>query len=398
MAKPINKLSWREVPKLAPGWHGDGQGLYVRVEETGSRRWVYVYSRLGKRRELGLGSADTVKIADARSAAADARELIRKGLDPIEARRALLAPPPESKTFAEVAALLMDTLEPEWKSAKQRPQWEASLKQNAPAIWKADVAKVDTEMVLAALRPIWSTKPETANRVRARIERVLSAAKVRGFRSGDNPAIWRGHLDQLLQRGKRIRGHHAAMLYADVPAFLIRLGDRRSVSTLALLFLIFTAARSGEVRGARWEEIEGDLWRVPAERMKAAREHVVPLSKDALAVLEKIAPPTRRGLIFPGLKGPLTDMALAMVLRKLDVPDATPHGFRSSFRDWAGDCTTYPRELIEEALAHQVGNAVERAYRRGTALEKRRALMAAWADFCAGRSGQVIPFASRPVG
>jgi len=395
VAKPINKLSWREVPKLAPGWHGDGQGLYVRVEETGSRRWVLVYSRLGRRRELGLGSADTVKIAEAREAAADARELIRKGQDPIEARRALLAPLPETKTFAEVASLLMDDLEPEWKSPKQRPQWEASLKQNAPAIWKADVAQVDTEMVLTALRPIWSTKPETANRVRARIERVLSAAKVRGFRTGDNPAIWRGHLDHLLHRGKRMKGHHAAMPYGDVPAFLIRLADRRSVSALALLFLILTATRSGEVRGALWEEIEGDLWRIPAERMKAGREHVVPLTRAALGVLERIAPPTPRGLIFPGLKGPLTDMALAMVLRKLDVVDATPHGFRSSFRDWAGDCTSFARETMEEALAHQIGNAAEKAYRRSTALDKRRLLMNAWADYCTGETGQIIQLPTR---
>jgi len=395
VAKPINRLSWKAIPTLAPGWHGDGQGLYVRVEETGSRRWVFVYSRLGKRREFGLGSADTVKIAEARSAAADARELIRKGGDPIEARRALLAPPPEAKTFAQVAVMLMDDLEPDWKSPKQRGQWEASLTQHAPAIWKVDVAAVDTEMVLAALRPIWSTKPETAARVRSRIERVLSAAKVRGFRTGDNPALWRGHLDQLLSRGKRLKGHHAAMPYALVPAFIIRLGERRSVSALALLFLILTATRSGEVRGARWEEIEGDLWRIPAERMKGGREHVVPLTKAALDVLERIAPPVRKGLIFPGLKGPLTDMALAMVLRKLDIPDATPHGFRSSFRDWAGDCTSFARETMEEALAHQVGSVVEKAYRRSTALEKRRLLMTAWADFCTGETGQLITFPSR---
>lgn len=395
MAKPINRLSWREVPNLAPGWHGDGQGLYVRVEETGSRRWVFVYSRLGKRRELGLGSADTVKIALARSAAADARELIRQGGDPITARRALLAPPAETKTFADVAALLMDDLEPHWKSPKQRPQWEASLKQNAPLIWKTDVALVDTEMVLAALRPIWSAKPETASRVRARIERVLSAAKVRGFRTGENPAAWRGHLDQLLSRGKRLKGHHAAMAYADVPAFLTRLCERRSVSAIALRFLILTGTRSGEVRGARWDEIEGDLWRIPVERMKAGREHVVPLTGAALAVLAGVDASVRHGLIFPGQKGPLTDMALAMVMRKMDVSDATPHGFRSAFRDWAGDCTSFARETMEEALAHQVGNAVEKAYRRSTALVKRRALMDAWSAFCIGEAGQIIHLPTR---
>lgn len=392
MAKAINRLSWREVPNLAPGWHGDGQGLYVRVEETGSRRWVFVYHRLGKRREFGLGSADTVKIAEARSAAAEARDLIRRGLDPIAERRAALAPTPDAKTFADVAAMLMDDLEPGWKSPKQRPQWEASLKQNAPAIWKADVAAVDTEMVLAALRPIWAKKPETAARVRSRIERVLSAAKVRGFRAGENPAIWRGHLDQLLTRGKRVKGHHAAMPYADVPAFLARLSERSSVSAMALEFLILTAARSGEVRGATWEEIRGNVWHVPAERMKAGRAHDVPLSPAALAVLNRVDPAVRKGLIFPGQKGPLTDMALAMCLRKMGVDEATPHGFRSSFRDWAGDCTGFARETLEEALAHQVGNAVERAYRRGSAMEKRRALMNAWADYCTGKRGVVTAF------
>lgn len=343
-------------------------------------------------REFGLKSADTVKIADARSAAADARELLRRGEDPIAARRAANALALESMTFGQMAGLLMDDLEPGWKSPKQRPQWEASLKQHAPAIWKADVAFVDTEMVLAALRPIWAKNPETAGRVRSRIERVLSAAKVRGLRTGENPAVWRGHLDQLLSRGKWVKGHHAAMPYAEVPAFLVRLSERQSVSAMALSFAIYTAARSGEVRGATWEEIDGSLWRVPAERMKGGRDHVVPLSAGALAVLNRIDPSVRRGLIFPGQKGALTDMALSMVMRKLGVAEATPHGFRSSFRDWAGDCTSYARETLEEALAHQIGNKAERAYRRSTALEKRRDLMNAWSDFCDGKQGQVVAF------
>lgn len=390
MARAINRLNWKQVPGMTePGLFADGQGLYLRIDQTGNRRWVYIYHRLGKRREMGLGSVDVVRLAEARSLADDARQAIKQGLDPIDARRAALIPP-EQHTFAAVAGALMDDLEEGWRSPKQRGQWEASLKQHAPAIWKADVADVDTEMVLTALRPIWTKKGETATRVRSRIERVLSAAKARGLRTGENPAVWRGHLDQLLTRAKREKGHHAAMAYADVPAFLTRLRMRSSISAKALEFAIFTAARSGEVRGARWEEIDGAEWTVPADRMKGKREHRVPLNAGALSVLEDIAPELRQGLIFPGLKGPLTDMALAMVMRKLGVTDATPHGFRSAFKDWAVDCTNFADEISEEALAHVVGSAVRRAYRRGQAMEKRMALMNAWGDFCTGRVGQVV--------
>jgi integrase len=389
MAKLTNRLKWSDVPNLAPGWHADGEGLYVRVEYSGSRRWVLVYFRQGRRRELGLGSADSVKLSEARAAAKQARITIHQGGDPIAERKAAMAPV-VSHAFADVAKDLLDSLEGGWKSPKQRPIWEATLQQHAARIWKADVADVDTEMVIGALRPIWTKNHETATRVRARIERVLDAAKAKGLRSGENPARWRGHLDNLLARTKPIKGHHAAMPYRDVPAFLEQLSGRHSVSADALRFLIFTAARSGEVRGATWEEIDGETWIVPAERMKASREHRVPLSSAALGVLEAIDPDVRQGLIFPGLKGPLSDMALAMVMRKMGITEATPHGFRSSFRDWGGDCTHYPRELLEEALAHQVGSAVERAYRRGSAVEKRRPLMEAWAAFCLGTEGKVV--------
>lgn len=394
MAREINRLSAVKVRSLKePGLHADGNGLYLRIDQTGARRWVFVFYLAGRRREMGLGSLEAVPLKEAREALSKARDVLRAGGDPIAARRAPTAPA-RTPLFSEVASDLMDSLEPSWKSPKQRGQWEASLKQHAPAIWRAEITAVDTPMVLEALQPIWLSIPETATRLRARIERVLDTAKVKGLRQGENPARLRGHLDALLPRVKRIRGHHAAMAYDRVPAFLEQLSGRHSESADALRFLIFTGVRSGEVRGATWDEISGNVWTIPAERMKAGKTHRVPLSTAALAVLDAIDPIDRTGLIFCGAKGgKLSDMALAMVMRKMGITDATPHGFRSSFRDWAGDCTTYPRELLEEALAHNVGNAVERAYRRGTAFEKRRALMSDWADHCLGvtRADNVYP-------
>lgn len=390
MAREINRLNWKQVQGMrSPGLFADGQGLYLRIDETGARRWVFIFQFGGRRREMGLGSADGQKLAEVRGKADEARAVLKSGLDPIAERRKAMEPPADNR-FSAVAAALMDDLEQGWRSKKQRGQWEASLQQHAPKIWAADVKDVDTEMVLAALRPIWTKKRETADRVRSRIERVLSAAKARGLRDGENPAIWRGHLDQLLTRARKEKGHHPAMAYAEVPDFLIQLRTRTSISARALEFAIFTAARSGEVRGATWDEINGDLWVIPAERMKAEREHRVHLNAGALAVLEEIPRDVRQGLIFPGLKGPLSDMSLLQVLRKLDVKEATPHGFRSSFKDWAADCTSFPDEISEEALAHNVGSAVRRAYRRGQAMEKRRALMEAWSDHCLGRKGQVF--------
>lgn len=254
----------------------------------------------------------------------------------------------------------MDTLEPSWRSPKQRGQWKASLQQHAPAILKSDVAAVDTEMVLEALKPIWSTKAETATRVRSRIERVLDAAKVRGLRGGENPARWKGHLS-LLPKAERSKDRFAAMPYGDVPALMKLLATRTSISSMALRFLILTAKRSGEVRGATWDEIKGDVWIIPAERMKGGREHRGPLAAPALEVLDLIPAETRRGLIFAGWNGQLSDMSLSKVLRTNGFEGPTVDGFRSSFRDWAGDCTTFARETIEEALAHQIGDKAERA-------------------------------------
>ncbi|MEH6697184.1 MAG: integrase arm-type DNA-binding domain-containing protein [Brevundimonas sp.] len=393
MARAVNRLNWKQVQSMdVPGLHADGNGLYLRIDETGSKRWVLIFQMNRKRREMGLGSATDRKLAEVRNDAEEARRLVRAGVDPIAARRAA-ALPPSDHAFSAVACGLMDDLEQTWRNPKSRAQWESSLKSHAPAIWNADVATVDTDMVLDALRPIWANKPETASRLRGRIERVLDAAKARGLRTGENPARWRGHLSILLIRGKRDRGHHAAMPYEAVPDFMAKLQARGGVSAQALRFLILTAARSGEVRGAVLSEMDGETWRIPGERMKGGRDHAVALSDHAKAVLQEIGQVPQSGLLFPGQNGTLSVMALTMLMRKMGVTGATPHGFRSSFRDWAGDCTSYPRELIEEALAHQVGNAVERAYRRRDALEKRRALMQAWAAFCMGEaSGKVLAF------
>lgn len=395
MARTTNRLTARGVAALKePGLHADGAGLYLRIDQTAARRWVWIYHFRGKRREMGLGALTDVGLAEARAAAEQARRVLQGGLDPIEERRLALIPP-ASRLFSAVAGELMDSLEPSWKSPKQRGQWEASLTQHAPAIWKADVAQVDTEMVLEALKPIWSTKAETATRVRSRIERVLDAAKVRSLRSGENPARWKGHLSALLPKAERNKEHFEALPYAEVPGLVSLLSGKKSVSALALRFLILTAKRSGEVRGARWEEIKGETWVIPAERMKGNREHREPLSRAAVELLDAIPREVRSGLIFGGWNGELCDASLAKVLKVNKIIGPTVHGFRSSFRDWAGDCTVYPRDLIEEALSHLVGDAVERAYRRSDALEKRRLLMDAWGAYCTGETGQVIHLPTR---
>ena len=273
-----------------------------------------------------------------------------------------------------------------FRNEKHRAQWAMTLTTYAAPLRSMKLDDIATADVLAVLQPLWQTKAETASRLRGRIERVLDAAKAKGLRSGENPARWRGHLDALLPARHRLtRGHHAAMPYDDVPAFIGRLRASESVSALALEFAILTASRTGEVLGARWDEIDLDakLWTVPAARMKAGREHRVPLTARALAILQTVEKVRTGEHVFPGQRRgkPLSVMALAMVLRRLKLENVTVHGFRSAFRDWCGEATAFPRDVAEAALAHTVGDMTERAYRRGDALEKRRKLMAAWAAF-----------------
>lgn len=382
MARKIDRLTAVTAKALEePGMHADGAGLYLRVDQTSSRRWVFVFFWRGKRREMGLGSAATVTLKSARLAAADARALIAAGKDPIAERKLEAA---VTITFGAFAETVIADLEPGWKSPKAGSQWRASLKQHAAALKEMPISEVDDAAVLGVLKPIWLAIPETATRVRSRIERVLDVAKIKGLRTGENPARWRGHMQLLLARQARVRGHHAALRYEDVPAFMERLRGRSATAARALEFAILSATRTTEVLEATWAEIEGDVWAIPAERMKASKPHRVPITDRMQVLLEEMRPLRAAGdFIFPGDQRiePLSRMAMLMLLRRMDV-DVTVHGFRSAFRDWAGDCTPHPRDVIEEALAHAVGGAVERAYRRRDALEKRRALMTAWSTYC----------------
>jgi integrase len=371
-----------------PGRYADGGGLYLVVDPRG-RRWVYRYTIDGKTRDMGLGSARDVTLASAREAAEAARRQVGQRTDPVEARRQARS----VRTFREVAEDYIASQEPGLRNAKHIAQWRYTLHDLAGPIGHMPIDRVDTDAVLSVLRPIWTTTPETASRLRGRIERVLASARARGERSGENPAQWRGHLDHLLPRhAATVRSHHAAMAYAEIPGFVQRLRSRPSVSAFALEWTIYTAARTGETIGARWAEIdrEARVWTVPADRMKGAREHRVPLGERCLVLLDQVAE-IGGPWLFPGSRGkPISQMAMLMLLRDM-APGLTVHGFRSTFRDWAGDATNWPREVIEGALAHRVGDSTERAYRRQDALDKRRRLMDAWDGYLAGDgAGNVV--------
>jgi integrase len=382
----LHKLTARSVASLKePRRHGDGGGLYLSISDDGRRRWIFLYRQHGKLREMGLGSARDVSLAEAREKAAAARKHVAEGLDPlIERKRSKVTTP----LFGEAADAFVSAMAPQFRNAKHIEQWRMTLKLYAAPLRAKPVDEVTTEDVLGVLRPIWQQKSETASRLRGRIERVLDAAKAQGHRNGANPAAWRGHLALLLpQRKKLQRGHHAAMPFTDVPAFVGQLRTRDALAARALESVILTAARSGEALGATWAEIDmvTKIWTVPAERMKAGREHRVPLSPPAMVILRQLAEISNEpaDYVFPSTKRsrPLSSMAMDMLLRRLKL-DVTVHGYRSSFRDWCGEVSTYPREVAEAALAHVVGDATERAYRRGDALEKRRRLMDDWATFC----------------
>ena len=363
--------------------------------ETGARKWVLRVMRAGKRVEMGLGGYPDVSLAEARDAADTARKLAKTGVDPIAARKAARAESATGTAFGTFTLALVDDLEGGFRNAKHRQQWRNTLTTYCRPIWTKPLADITTDDVLECLKPIWTTKAETASRVRGRMERVLDAARAKGLRSAENPARWRGHLANLLpKRHKLTRGHHPAMPFAEVRKFLAALRTVDGVSARALEFTILTAARSGEVLGARWPEIdmEAKVWTVPAARMKAAREHRVPLSPRAVAVIAGMAETRVSDYVFPGARRnrPLSVMAMAMLLRQHG-PGFTVHGFRSAFRDWCGERTHFPRELAEAALAHVVGDATERAYRRGDALDKRRELMDAWANHCEPKACNVVP-------
>lgn len=390
MAGHLHRLTARTVQgALSPGRYADGGNLYLMVSPSGARSWLFIYRAGGRQREMGLGSATSgaVSLADARQRAAQARKLLSEGRDPLEVRkdaeRSVLA---LGTTFGSFADDYVETHRSGWKSEEHAGQWAMTLGERyCAALRTRPIAQINIDDVLGVLQPIWLSVPETARRIRMRIEKILDAAKVKGLRSGDNPARWRGNLDHLLPRqpksGKR---HHAAVPFAEVPGVLARLRELSSVSARALEFAVLTAARTNEVLAATWGEfdLQTKTWTVPANRMKAGREHRVPLSDAALSILKQ-QQDLSDTLVFPGLypDQPLSDMALLMCLRGLN-RNETVHGFRSSFRDWAAEKTDFPSEVVEMALAHRVANATEAAYRRGDLFEKRRKLMQAWEAYC----------------
>ena len=406
MPKIAKELGALAVSKIgAPGLHfvGGVQGLALQLTAGSGKSWLLRVVIAGKRREMGLGSYPGVSLAQARVKASEAREMIRRGADPIECQRVALstlrASVAAALTFDQCAASYISAHEVGWKNAKHGQQWSNTLAQHAsPVMGSLLVRDVGLPHVLAVLEPIWRTKTETASRLRGRIELVLDWAAARGYRDGLNPARWRGHLDKLLPKPGKVAKveHHPALPAADMAAFMVRLRAAEGMGARALEFVILTAARSGEVRGARWSEIDRaeKTWLIPADRMKASKEHRVPLSDAALALLDALPVIAGNDLVFPAPRGGvLSDMTLTACMRRMNL-DAVPHGFRSTFRDWASELTSYPRDVAEMALAHTIGDKVEAAYRRGDLFEKRRLMMADWAKFCATSEtrGTVRPF------
>lgn len=393
MAKLARELTALEVNRLdTPGHHAIGgvAGLYLYVNDASARSWVLRVMVGLKRRHIGLGGYPTVTLTQAKEKARQFRDDVSKGIDPIQQRKEeasrLIAQQAGAITFEKAAEGYLDTHGGSWKNAKHRAQWANTLSTYAyPFIGKILVRDIEIEHVLTVLTPIWKIKNETATRVRGRIESVLDWASARNYRSRDNPARWKGLLDKLLPAPNKIKSveHYKAVPIDEAPGFISRLRMQEGIAALALEFAIFCAARSGEVRGARWSEIDMQtcLWTIPKERMKAGKEHRVPLNAEAMEILTVVPKNETSDLIFIAPKGgTLSDMTLTAVMRRMKV-DAVPHGFRSTFRDWVSERTNYPRELAEQALAHVIGNKVEAAYRRSDILEKRRVMMSEWGDF-----------------
>jgi integrase len=376
------------------GIYSDGGGLCLQVARGGSRSWILRYRSGGRRRHLGLGGFPSVSLGDARECAAAARAMLQKGKDPVEARRGqritTMLTAAKAMSFAQCTAAYIEAHAVGWKP-RNTHQWRASLTTHAfPLLGSLPVQEVDTTLVLKVIEPIWATKPETASRVRGRVEAILDWAKTRGYRDGENPARWDGHLANLLPAKTKVATveHHAAMAYANVPAFMAKLRQNPAIAARALEFAILTAARSGEVFHVTWDEIDlkSRTWTVPAVRMKAKREHRVALSDASVALLGALPGP-REGLVFSGFKvgRPLAKMALGNVLKRMGRSDVTVHGFRSAFADWAHERTAFPSEVIEMALAHAVGNKVQAAYVRTDLLDRRIRLMEQWSEFCASK-------------
>ena len=397
----MGKLNTAKLRTLRePGAYGDGAGLYLQVRGPEQRSWLFRFKLHRKPHLMGLGPFPDVGLADARDAATAARQLVRQGIDPIARRKAqkaeAAAPPPATHTFKDVALAYVERTEANWKNTKHRQQWRNTLETYAfPLIGDVDVASVDIEAVRSVLAPLWTTKPETASRLRGRLETVLGYAEAKLWRAGENPARLTPRLALLLgEHGEKATvEHHPALPWREIGPFMASLSIQEGIAAMALRFVILTASRTNEALGAVWSEIaidgpDGAVWTIPAERMKAKREHRVPISEAAQAILSEVAKlrtdTSPDAPVFPGRKAtkPLSNMALLMTLRRMERGDLTAHGFRSTFRDWTAEATEHPREIAEAALAHVLKDKTEAAYQRGTMLEKRRRLMSDWAQFC----------------
>jgi integrase len=404
----VEKLKAEESPK--PGMYADGGGLYLRVTPEGARNWVLRFMLDRRPRWMGLGPLALYGLQEARAKALDARRKRHDGVDPIEARRAERTrqrlDAAKAITFRQCAEAYINAHRAGWRNDKHAAQWSATLSSYAyPMIGVLPVQAVDTGLVLKVLEPIWTVKPETASRLRGRLESILDFATAREYRDGENPARWRGHLDKLMPARSKVRvvEHHAALPYAELPAFLVALREHEGIAARALEFAILTAARTGEVIGARWNEIDllDKTWTVPAARMKARREHRVPLSARALAILNEMQSASHSdangAFVFSGRKPgtPLSNMAFLMLLRRMGHGSLTAHGFRATFKTWASERTSAQNQIVEASLAHVIGDKVEQAYRRGDLFEKRCRLMQQWATFCtttpAGDAQKVVP-------
>ncbi len=403
MARQIGRLTALAVSRAkAAGMYADGGGLYLQVTAAGARTWIFRYTLQGRTRDMGLGSLSAVSLAEARTRALEARRLKSAGIDPIGARdgqRAMeRAETAKQITFKDAAEAFIKAHQAGWRNAKHCEQWRNTLATYVyPLMGALPVQQIDAGLVVRVLEPIWTTKAETAGRIRQRIEAVLDSATARGYRSGENPARWRGHLQNLLPALSKVRRvqHHPALPYTEIGAFMAELRKETGLAARALELLILTATRTTEAIAARWFEIdlEQKIWTIPAERIKAGREHRIPLSPAAVALLHQLAKTKDSEFVFPGRPGkPLSDGALLALLRRLTGSDLTTHGFRSTFRDWAAEQTNFPREVAEMALSHAIGDKVEAAYRRGDLLEKRRRMMEAWATFAATKppAGKVV--------
>lgn len=386
-------LTALQVKKLTePGYYADGAGLYLQVAKGGSKSWLFKFKLAGKAREMGLGSVNTFSLSEARERAREQRQRLADGIDPIAAKRETTLQRRMADasiiTFDKAAARYIEDNAPGWRNDKHRQQWENTLATYAsPIIGDLPVSRVDTAQVLRVLQPIWTAKAETASRLRGRIESVLDWAKVQDYREGENPARWKGHLDMTLPARAKVQKveHHAALPWRDLGAFVAALQAMPGIGALAVEFIILTACRTSEAINAQWSEFDlsAKVWTIPAERMKAGKEHAIPLSDAALAILSELREQGEGEFVFPGAKGgPLSNMAGLQLLKRMDRADLTVHGFRSTFRDWAGESTAHPREVIEHALAHQLKDRAEAAYQRGSLFEKRRVLMADWAVYC----------------